>query len=132
MSVLDNFLKDKRAELSKLRKERRKLTKAGSWDKKNTLDKTIEDLDFYIRGFMKSKMEPARVENIIINNKLYEQFLRKLKGLHYEITVTNDRLIIEYGKSPGNWTGKLELFDLSSHFNGYGEITKKVLIREAS
>lgn len=129
MSVLDNFLKDKREKLSKLRKERRKLKKDSDYSNKlNDLDKSIEDLNSYIRRFMKSKMEPAVVGDIVINNKIYDQFLKKLKGLHYEITVTNDRLIIEYGKKPGIWTGKLELFDLSHHFEGYGKVTKEVTL----
>lgn len=129
MSVLDNFLKDKRSEVSKLKKELRKLMKTeGNWDRKNDLEVYIKDLQAHIRRFMKSKMEPARVGNIIINNKIYEQFMKKLKGLHYETSVTDNRLIIEYGKKPGNWTGKLELYDLSHHFEGYGEITKEVTL----
>lgn len=121
MSALDSFLKEKRAEISKLKLERRKLK--GS--EKLKLDAPISNLENLVRKFGKSNMEPARAGNIVINNKLYEQFIKKLKGFEAQVEVTEGKFILQYGKDYGNWTGSLKLYDLSSHFEGHGEITKE-------
>lgn len=122
MTALDSFLKEKRAKISELKKERRKLE--GS--EKDRLDKPIEKLEALVRQFMKSKMEPGRAGNIIINNKLYERFIKKLNGFEVQLNMTDESLILHYGKVYGEWTGSLELYDLSSHFEGHGEVRKEV------
>lgn len=122
MSALDSFLKAKRAEISELKKERRKLADS----EKQKLDKPIEKLEALVRQFMKSKMEPGRAGNIIINNKLYERFIKKLDGFEVQLNMTDVSLILQYGKVYGEWTGSLELYDLSSHFEGHGEVQKEV------
>lgn len=125
MSVLDRYLKDKRAKLSEMKKERRQTKDV---DKLNKLDRSIDVLEAHIRKFMKSRMEPARVGNIVINNKVYEPFMKKLKNLYYRTTVTDEKLIVEYGTTPVKWTGLLELYDLSHYFEGYGAIKKEVSV----
>lgn len=122
MSVLDKFLKTKRAEISSLKQKRIKEKSAA---KKAEMDKPIEELEARVRKFMKSRMEPARAGNIIINNKIYEQFKKKLKGFEVEIAIEDEKLVLQYGKVYGKWTGTLELYDLASHFEGHGEITKE-------
>lgn len=122
MSALDSFLKEKRAEISELKKERRKL----KGNEKQKLDKPIEKLEVLVRQFMKSKMEPGRAGNIIINNKLYERFIKKLNGYEVQLNITDESLILQYGKVYGDWTGSLELYDISYHFEGHGEVRKEV------
>lgn len=120
MSALDNFLKSKRAELSELKKKRRNATGTG----KTGLSNPIKSLEALIRRFRKSNMEPGRVGNIVVNYKLYTRFMKKLKGFHTETVVTNESLTVHYGKVRGKWTGKLVLLDLTSYFEGHGEIPK--------
>lgn len=122
MTVLDKFLKGKRAEISSLKAKRRKEKTAS---KKAEWDRPIQEKELFVRKFMKSKMEPAKAGNIIINNKIYEQFIKKLKGFEVDISIEEDKLVLQYGKIQGEWTGVLELYDLSSHFNEYGEVTKE-------
>ncbi len=122
MSILDRFLKDQRAEISSLKQKRRKEKTAAD---KAKWDAEIEGAEMFVRKFMKSKMEPAKAGDIIINNKIYEQFIKKLKGFEVEIQIAEDKLILQYGKTYGSWTGTLELYDLTSHFEPYGEVTKE-------
>lgn len=128
MNVVDNLLKAKRAELSELKKEFRKWKKGDCMDLRIEIENSISDLEQYIRRFMKSNMVPAKVGGIIINKKLYDQFTKKLKGLHTEVEITEESLIVYYGKSLKSWDGQLELHDLSPHFEGHGEITKEMVI----
>jgi|SRR5690625_86143 len=123
MSALDNFLKDKRSELSELKKKRRKLK--GS--EVGKLDEPIQDLEDLVRRFRKSNMEPRQVGDIIINYKLYDRFVKKLKGYMTKVTIKEDRLLLQYGKNYGNWTGSLELHDLSDHFEGYADVSKAII-----
>lgn len=122
MGVLDSFLKNKRAEISSLKQKRRDVHPAS---RKIEWDKPIEDLENLVQRFMKSRMEPARAGKIIINNKIYEQFIKKLKGFEVEIAIEEEKLVLQYGKVYGKWTGRLELYDLTSHFEGHGEVAKE-------
>lgn len=126
MSALDKFLKDKRSELSELKQKRRKL----KGTEKAKLNGPISDLDLLISRFMKSKMEPRRVRNIIINYKLLDRFLKKLKGFKTKSTITDNMFLLQYGKDPNNYTGKLELIDLSEYFEGYGEVPEVEILNE--
>src|SRR5699024_10462855 len=93
-------------------------------------DEPIQDLEDLVRGFRKSSMEPRRVGNIIVNYKLYERFMKKLEGFETQVTVKEDLLLIQYGKTHGNWTGSLELYDLSDHFEGYAAVPEVEILNE--
>lgn len=68
---------------------------------------------------------PAKLDNgLIINAKLLQAFMKKLRGFQYKFTITDDSLILHYGKRHGTWTGKLELCDISTHFKGFTDIPK--------
>lgn len=126
MSVLDKLLKAKRAELSDLRKELRKWKKGDCMDVRNELEVSVKELDQYIRRFMKSKMDPVKVEGIVINRKIYDPFMKKLKDLYVEKKIEDNSLIVYYGKSSVELTGKLVLQDLTSHFEPFGQVTKSI------
>ncbi len=126
MTVLDKFLKDKRSELSKLKKIRSKLK--GS--EKHNMQEPIQKLEALIRRFRKSNMEPRQVGNIVINFKLYTRSIKKLKGFETKLTITDEMVLLQYGKNFNNYTGKLELYDLSKHFEGYGDIPKAEILNE--
>ncbi len=69
-----------------------------------------------------SKTFPAKYKGIIINSKLLKAFLKKLKGLSYEIFPYEDKIRVRYGKIYGEWTGTLELYDLSRYFEDFNDI----------
>lgn len=118
MTALDSYLKDKRAELSELKKERR-LIKSGN---KLRLDTPIEELEKQIRKYMKSRMDPRRVGHIIINYKLYEQFLKKITNFETRTVLHGDCLKIQYGHKQNVWVGTLTLIDLSEELGKYENI----------
>lgn len=124
MSVLDNLLKAKRAELSELKKELRKWKKGDCMDFRIELEVSIKELEQYIRRFMKSKMDPAKVEGIVINRKIYEPFMKNIKDLYVEKKIEGKTLIVYYGKSSVELTGKLVLQDLTPHFEPFGQVEK--------
>lgn len=126
MSILDNLLKARRAELSELRKELRKWKRGDCLDVRNELEVSIKELDQYIRRFMKSKMDPVKVEGIVINRKIYEPFMKKIKGLHVEKKFEDNSLVVYYGKSSVELTGKLVLQDLTPHFEPFGQVKKTI------
>lgn len=115
MTALDSYLKDRRTELSELKQKRRKAKGAD----KTKYDTPIENLEAKIRRFMKSRMDPKRVGHIVINDKLYVRFLKKIEHLEKEITLKEDCLEVSYGPVRGDWIGKLTLNDISKEFEGY-------------
>lgn len=117
------LMKAKRAEsMKQIRKLERKHEKLNLPPAKEV--KELEALQKTIPFYSVSVTTPAKYENVIINGKLVLNFIKKLKGFHYDITTTDDSLKLSYGRKLGEWTGELELFDLSSYFEGFTDIPK--------
>lgn len=70
----------------------------------------------FLRFFRISQMAPVFVDNICINYKLYQRFMKKLKGYQVECYLDNDKLIIHYSNKMHN--GKLELYDITDKLEG--------------
>jgi hypothetical protein len=78
------------------------------------LQEEIKYLEGYIRRFKPSNMEPVKVGQIVINYKLYKDFIKKLKGYRVITQLDDARLIIRYSNRQVH--GELKLLDISSHF----------------
>lgn len=113
--------KSKVQERNKLERERKKKQKENQYT--GSLENRIKKLDHEINMYSVSKMMPTRHNNrIVINGKLLQDFIKKLKGFHYTIEDKEQSLKLKYGREYGKWTGELELFDLSNYFAGFTDM----------
>lgn len=62
---------------------------------------------------------PVKVGGIIINYKLYQAFMRKLKGFEMRISITESSLALMYWKRNGSAKGILTLDDLTPYFENF-------------
>lgn len=86
--------------------------------------KSKAELEKLIPIYSISVTIPATYEGLIINGLLLTRFIKKLKGFRYEVQVDDKKLILNYGKRWGRWTGRLELPDLSEYFKDYPNIPR--------
>lgn len=115
MDALDELLKIKRAELKILKASLKKLMKEKvKVESINKVERQIDSLEWYIHRFRKAAMHPVKINGIIINFKLYERFMKKLKAFQVSQEIKNDTLVITYKNKTAS--GTLILEDLSSHF----------------
>lgn len=125
MIALDRFLKAKREELSSLKRKRKELKKNiesnESLYKITSISEEIEKLESEIHRFRKAVMNPRKVGNLVINYKIYEQYMKKLNriGLYTKVTLKEDRLILQYGTHQKDLFGTVELYDLSTTFEDF-------------
>lgn len=88
--------------------------------------KELKQLNGMIPFCSVSTMLPGRIENIVINVKLLQAFMRKL-GSRFICTVKVDehKLTLEYrNRTDRGSKGELELFDLSHRFEAFTDIPK--------
>ncbi|RDW17028.1 hypothetical protein CWR48_15615 [Oceanobacillus arenosus] len=118
MDPLKQLIADKKEQLKPVIGEIRELkkikTENGIYDKITKLEKMRSELEGSIKRFGPSKMQPMQVGIIVINYKLYTQFIKKLKGFVITEEILEDKLVIKYYK--GNIKGELQLNDLSPVF----------------
>lgn len=132
MAVIDKYLKAQRKDLSELRRKKREVRKnknASEYDKVK-YDVQIEDLQEHIKRFSKSNMEPVVYGNIIINNKVYSPFMKKIEKMYKEVTEEKDKLVIDYGVHAHDLIGRLTLYDLTDIFESYGIVMKEIKLEE--
>ncbi|WP_370222037.1 hypothetical protein [Cytobacillus sp.] len=72
-----------------------------------------------------AKTFPVRVGSIVIDYKIFQSMIKKLKGYETELTLTDYSLRLRYWKT-GN-KGILELLDIQSYFEGFQHIPRAVL-----
>lgn len=112
-------------ELSKFKKNVKKK------DRTKEQERIIHAREVWLNFFKVSQMAPVFIDNICINYKLYERFLKKLKG--YQITESIEvdavghpqRLIISYEK--GSSKGQLALYDISPYLEGLSFFPRAVI-----
>lgn len=92
----------------------------------------IEEIATLSRLYSVSKVLPVRVEGLIINHKLYADFMKKLNGFMIEITVHETMLVIQYWKKKQlhQAKGSLALYDMSKYFEGFQHIPEAVIVDE--
>lgn len=104
-------------EIKQLKKEERELRKAGRYNARplEKIGAAEKELAFYdIR-----KVKPVKVDGLVINLKLLEDFVKKIKHLPVDFEV-KDTFLLKYPK------GRLELLDLShkyKDFEDFPEVT---------
>lgn len=74
------------------------------------------------------KSLPVKVGDIIIDYKLYQSFLKKLRGFQSKLTLSDSALFFEYWKFGSKNKGRLVLEDLSSYYDGFKHIPTAVLV----
>lgn len=115
MDPLQQLLTDKKNRIRRLKAELKELNKGGkNRQKKIDIDREIADSEKHLGMFKKSIMEPRQIGSIVINYKLYEKFMKKLKGFAITEYIKDDCLFVDYQK--GNHKGTLTLMDLTDHF----------------
>lgn len=122
MNAHDELLKKKREQLKQLKKEHTEAKKGSNHDLQAEIQRQINENARYLSRFKKSNMEPRAIGSIVINYRLYERFMKKLKGFQVTEQVSDEKLIVKYRKGSNN--GTLELMDISKHFEGGSEFPK--------
>jgi len=89
----------------------------------NKLKNRIADLESYIARF--KKMKPYKMGGIIIDYKMYENFIKKLKGFEITEQVMGNVLVVTYKKGANK--GELQLNDLSDDFPKNSDFPEKTL-----
>lgn len=89
-------------------------------------DKKLQELERKKRIYMVSKTLPAKVDDLIINYKLFDQFLKRINTTPLEIKVEKHKVVLLYKTSP-NTNGRLELYDMSKYFTGFNHIPQAVI-----
>lgn len=74
------------------------------------------------------KTLPVRVDGIIIDYKLFQKFVKTLKGFEMKILIMKDHLKLLYWKNGANKQNELILKDLSGYFEGFRNIPDAVLV----
>src|SRR5690625_3085539 len=93
-------------------KELRKLSKGINSSK-------VNELKAQIPIYSVSLTIPAEIKGIVVNGKLLQTFMKKINNMPHEFFFYKDKLRIQYGKYYGEFTGSLELKDLSNYFEGF-------------
>lgn len=122
------LMKQYRAEhimrISELKKTEQNTSKG---DKMRELESAIKFLNESIPIFSVSRTIPAEHKGIVFNGKILQAFVKKLKGFHYQITTDETGLNLEYGRKHGEWTGELQLLNLSDYFKDFTDIPRMVI-----
>ncbi|MGM0776946.1 MAG: hypothetical protein ACQEXE_10280 [Bacillota bacterium] len=83
------------------------------------------DINDRLLRFYSSKTFPVRVGSIVIDYKIFQSMMKKLKGFETELILTDYSLRLRYRKT-GN-KGIMELLDIQSYFEGFQHIPRAVL-----
>lgn len=86
-------------------------------ERSNEINNKLKEFDRLQMFYKVSRVSPVRVENIIINYKAYEKFMKKLVGYTCSAYVSARCLTIEYSNQ--NSKGVFTLHDLSDHYANF-------------
>jgi len=93
----------KKEQVKQLKADLKDAKKAKNDYKRKKLEIQISEIEAYIQRF--KKIKPYKVDNIVIDYKLYEDFMKKLKNFNVSEQVVGNVLIINYKRG----TNKSEL-----------------------
>jgi len=117
LAIKNRQLKEVKADLKDLKKS------DANYDKRLKLENRIAHLESYIARF--KKMKPYKMGGIIIDYKMYENFMKKLKGFEITEQVMGNVLVVTYKKGANK--GELQLNDLSDDFPKNSDFPEKTL-----
>lgn len=90
----------------------------------------INELDAKKAFLSPSKILPVKIQGIVINHKLYLDFLKKLNGFETSLVVLDSMVVLNYWK-PGQFhqsKGSLALYDIGKYFEGFNHIPDAVIV----
>ena len=124
MDPLTQLLAIKNRQLKEVKADLKNVKKADSnYNKRLQLKNRIVNLESYIARF--KRMKPYKMGDIIIDYKLYEDFMKKLKGFEITEQVMDNFLVVTYKKGVNK--GELQLNDLSDDFPKNSDFPEKTL-----
>ncbi|KEF40443.1 hypothetical protein M670_00469 [Schinkia azotoformans MEV2011] len=94
----------------------------------NKAKEKIDPLNYQLAIYQ--SVIPVNFKGLIINYKLYESFMKKLKGFETKITEDQGPLFVEYREFGKRRKGVLALEDLSRHFVDFKSVPTLVLADE--
>ena len=121
MDPLKQLLDIKNQQLKEVKADLKNVKKSDS--NYNKLKNRISHLESYIARF--KKMKPYKMGGIIIDYKMYENFMKKLKGFEITEQVMDNFLVVTYKKGANK--GELQLNDLSDDFPKNSDFPEKTL-----
>lgn len=125
--VKEQMKKDRRgmkAEIERLEKEKKK--NKGILPVKDK--KRLNHLERTLHIFSVSSTLPADFEGLVINGKLLQDYLKKLKGWSFKLEKTDESIKLWYGRERPYLNGLLELYPLNHYFEDYEDIPKLEII----
>jgi len=124
MDPLTQLLAIKNRQLKEVKADLKDLNKSGgNHNNRPQLKNRIVNLESYIARF--KKMKPYKMGGIIIDYKMYENFIKKLKGFEITEQVMGNVLVVTYKKGANK--GELQLNDLSDDFPKNSDFPEKTL-----
>lgn len=100
-------------------------------DNSYSRDKALKHNALLQQMYSTTSTFPVKVGGVIINYKLFQAFLRKLKGFEMRINITESSLALTYWKRGESAKGILSLDNLSEYFEGFKHIPLAELQRDA-
>lgn len=121
----------KAKEMNEKAKKNDKTTKKEDEFALEKLKRKMDEIEKLKQFYNSSSIIPVRVDNNIINFKLYETFMKSLKSFTTETKIEGIKVIILYWKDRFvQPKGRLELYDLSAYFGDFANIPTAEIVSE--
>ncbi|MEC1716638.1 hypothetical protein [Schinkia azotoformans] len=135
MLIVDGSFDEVKIKMKVIHDEKKRDAKTlKSLYKKNPIPENVQNkitkLERQQELYSPAKTLPVQINGFIIIFKLYESFMKKLKGFETRIFFNHKSLLIEYWKIGRLAKGVLVLEDMSSCFEGFQHIPVAVLTDE--
>lgn len=84
----------------------------------------IDQLERLSKLYSVARVLPVKIEHLIINYKLYSDFLKRLKGMEFRTAVLEDGVVIQYWRRGTLQQGKgiLKLYDITYYFKSFQHV----------
>lgn len=86
------------------------------------LEKKIRELDGRLGYYRVSCVLPVRINGLVVNLKGYQNYVKALKNIPFEVIVGDSQVVIKHNK------GRLELHDLSEWFADFQSVPEAEII----
>lgn len=111
-------MKTLRQEKATIRRKLEKELKEKTEKKQRTdnIKNQLRQIEREINIYTFTKTWPVKVQNVLVNGKLLQDFLKKLNGFQTNLTVNDKSITLTYSKPFSSNKGELVLYDLSKYF----------------
>jgi hypothetical protein len=132
ITIVEGSIKDIKEEMKAAKKEaqkqlsgyKKKYFKRGYFTGPEHVKSSMTWLEILVKVYTVSSVIPVQIEDKIFNYKLLNDFQKKLKGFYTSVEIDGYTLILRYGKRPGDYTGQLQLYDITEYFKTLQKIPK--------